>query len=317
MTFTTPDFGEVPAPGSCGDAAAPVPAPARLAHAVVGLGRFGSTHVRRLASLPDFRLCAVVDGSPAARPSADIAALPLLASVDELAPGIESATVATCDEAHATVALALMRRGCHVLVEKPLCLDPLDGAAMLRVARQHGVTLSTGHIERFNAALDDARLASLLRASLKHRGRSSPFLRFRRFSCRQASAVDSVLDLMVHDLDLFAWICAIPFHEPLQLIHRHVGARSVRARVRLGGLVAELESGYGTAPPSAQMRVADGRRHELLDLRRPTGRELAGEDALTRQYQAFHRAIRGKSGRMATGADGLAAVTRAHQILRA
>jgi len=314
MTFKPPAIDESPA-GSCGgEYDAPLTAP-DLSHAVVGLGRFGSTHARKLGSLPGFHLRAVVDSSPAARSAAELAALPLLSGIDELPPGIASATVATSDGTHAEVAMALMRRGCHVLVEKPLCIDRRDGVQMLSTAQRCGVVLSTGHIERFNHAFNAASLSWIRRAALHHRGSAHPFLRFRRFSCREAEAVDSVLDLMVHDLDLLAWLCAIPADAQMQLISRQIDARSVRARVRLGGLVAELESGYGSMPPAARLQVCNSGRQHVLDLRKPRRTMEGGDDALARQYRDFYRAVQGDGRRIASGADGLAAVIRASQVL--
>jgi len=290
---------------------------ATLAHAVVGLGRFGAIHARKIDSLPGFRLHAVADHAPAARPGAEHVGLPLLHGVDELPPGIHSATVATSSESHAEVAIALMRRGCHVLVEKPLCIDRQDGAAMIRTAQQFGVTLCTGHIERFNPVLDDAFVAGLRRAAKRHPGSASPFLRFRRSSRRGGSATDSVLDLMVHDLDLFAWICAIPTDAPLQVMRRQIDGQIARVQVRLGGLVAELESSYDSGPATAQMQACnDDGAGPVVDLRdHPVA--SAGDDAMARQYRDFHRAVQGQGRRIASAADGLAAVIRAHQVLHA
>jgi len=314
MTFTTPALVDGPI-----DAPDAPPAADRveddLIHAVVGLGRFGRTHARKLAGLPGFCLRATVDCSPAA--GAELAPLPLLSHVDELPPDVASATVATSDAAHAEVALALMRRGCHVLVEKPLCIDPRDGGLMIGTARQCGVTLCTGHIERFNPVFDEAMLARLRHAATGHRHASRPFLRFRRYSARDAAAADSILDLMVHDIDLLAWLGAVPTDAPLRVIARKVGVRSVRARVQLGGLVADLESGYDVAPPQARLQVDEAGRELSLDLRGGGRRAVPGDDALTQQYQDFGRAIRGQRRRIASGADGLAAVTRALQVLRA
>ena len=314
MTFTTPALVDGPI-----DAPDAQPAAHRveddLIHAVVGLGRFGRTHARKLAGLPGFCLRAAVDRSPAA--GAEMAPLPLLSQVDELPPDVASATVATSDAAHAEVALALMRRGCHVLVEKPLCIDPRDGGLMIGTARQCGVTLCTGHIERFNPVFDEAMLARLRHAATGHRHASRPFLHFRRYSARDAAATDSILDLMVHDIDLLAWLCAVPTDAPLRVIARKVGFRSVRARVQLGGLVADLESGYDGAPPQARLQVDDAGRELSIDLRGGGRRAAPGDDALAQQYQDFARAIRGQRRRIASGADGLAAVTRALQVLRA
>ena len=323
MSFTTPAIDDDSAAivaDPIATFAVPLPLDAPLAHAVVGLGRFGCVHARKLLALSGFHLRALVDCSSSARAASELAALPLLPSLDDLPPGIASVTVATSDDAHAEVAMALMRRGCHVLVEKPLCIDRHEGALMIRTARQCGVTLSTGHIERFNPVFDEAVLIRLRNAAASHsRGQQGrrPFMRFRRYSTRVATARDSVLDLMVHDIDLFAWLCAISVDAPLEVITRHIGARSVHARVRLGGLVADLESGYGDMPASGQLQVCIAGQQQVLDLRSNARHMAAGDDALTRQYQDFRRAIRGESKRIASGVDGLVAVTRACQVLQA
>jgi len=289
-----------------------------LTHALVGLGRFGSTHARKLSNLSGFCLSALVDPAPASRAAAELAGLPLLSGLEHLPPGIQSATVATSDHAHAPVALALMHRGCHVLVEKPMCIDRHDGALMIRTARQCGVNLSAAHIERFNPVFDESLLAQLRHMARTHRHGAHSFLSFSRHSSRpDASARDSVLDLMVHDLDLFAWLCAVPTDAPMQVIAQRIGARSVRARVRLGDWVADLESGYRSAPASARLQVCHGGSQFVLDLRGHARRVTPGDDALTRQYRDFRRAIHGRASRIASGADGLAAVTRAWQVLRA
>ncbi|MEJ8811460.1 Gfo/Idh/MocA family oxidoreductase [Variovorax ureilyticus] len=316
MTFVAldpEDFRSAPVALS----ASPPSDDAPLIHAIVGLGRFGTTHARKLAGLSGFRLRATVDPAEAAADCAELAALPRLAAVDHLPPDVQSATVATSDAAHAPVAQALMRRGCHVLVEKPLCTERRDGALMIRTAQQYGVTLSTGHIERFNPVFDDLTLTRLRHMARAHRHGTHPFLRFRRYSSRDAGALDSVLDLMVHDLDLFAWLCAIPTDAPMQVLARRICARHVRARVRLGDWVADLESGYGSAPANARMQAGHESRPLVLDLRSRAHPALTGDDALARQYRDFRRAVHGRGRRIASGADGLAAVTRACQILEA
>ncbi|MFV0676979.1 Gfo/Idh/MocA family protein [Variovorax sp. tm] len=317
MSFTTLASDDSATAIAADPAAALALDDATLTHAVVGLGRFGCVHARKLLAIEGFRLCALVDCSSPARIADELAMLPLLSSLDELPSGIESATIATSDDAHASLALALMRRGCHVLVEKPLCVDRHDGPLMIRTALQFGVTLATGHIERFNPVFDAPMVDQLRHAATNHRQGSSPLLRFRRYSTRAAAATDSVLDLMVHDLDLFAWLCAIPPETPLEVLERHVGEQNVRARVRLGTLVADFESGYANAASARLQFLDDGREH-LLDLRGDVQSAQAnGDDALARQYQGFRQAILGRPSRIASGADGLAAVTRACQVLRA
>ncbi len=43
-----------------------------------------------------------------------------------------------------------MKRGVHVLIEKPLAPTVEEGRAIIDSAATHGVKLMVGHIERFN-----------------------------------------------------------------------------------------------------------------------------------------------------------------------
>ena len=110
-----------------------------LSFAVVGLGRFGSIHARKLSNLPEFRLEAVVDCDPQTREAARALGLPAFASVSDLPARIQAATVATNAATHADVAIDLMRRGCHVLVEKPLATSLADSRSS---PRPRGMTRS-------------------------------------------------------------------------------------------------------------------------------------------------------------------------------
>ena len=289
-----------------------------LPHAVVGLGRFGNIHARKLIGLPGFQLRAMVD--PCATPpqqETSLSPVPFLRGVAELPFDIASATIASSDATHAEVALELIARGCHLLVEKPICLAPADGMRMLQAAKQQGVTLCTGHVERFNPLFHPLRRAEILAFATEQRGRPAPMLHFRRRSCRQAAAMDSVLDLMVHDLDLMAWLCAVPRHAPLELIDRRVSATSVRVHVQLDGLEAVFESGFGATVPEAVIQMETGHGPLTLDLRDAHASQPKGSDPLCQQYAAFRQAIRGEPTCIATGHDGLAAVVRACRILQA
>jgi predicted dehydrogenase len=94
--------------------------------------------------------------------------------------------------------MSLLRRGIHVLVEKPLAATAAEAEALVETARRAGLVLQTGHIERFNPVLVQARphLAGL---RWLHATRHGPFT-FR------STDVGAVLDLMIHDIDLALWL---------------------------------------------------------------------------------------------------------------
>ncbi|MES2976763.1 MAG: Gfo/Idh/MocA family oxidoreductase [Pseudomonadota bacterium] len=287
-----------------------------LACAVVGLGRFGSIHARKLSVLPEFRLDAVVDSAPHAREAARALGVPVFASVDELPPHIQAATVATDAASHAAVAISLMQRGCHVLVEKPLATSRADSQKMLDTASCIGVHLCTGHTLRFAEALDQDTLMRLQATAAQVSSCEAPLLAFRRFSRWGVLVRDSVLDLMVHDLDLMTLILDASPDEPMSVIQCSAGENSIRATVQLARVQVSLESGYRAQQESIatlDVMPADAPSWRV-DLHRQSGQY---DDPLTRQYRAFARRIRGEPGIIATGRDGGIAVSRALQILAA
>ena len=51
------------------------------------------------------------------------------------------------------VALPLLARGCHLLIEKPLCASLEEAEQVLAAARQHGGLVQVGHVEHFNPVM--------------------------------------------------------------------------------------------------------------------------------------------------------------------
>lgn len=162
---------------------------------VVGVGSLGFHHARILSSLPDADLVGIHDIDPARL--ADVGArlgLRTFAELDGLARHLDAAVVAVPTSRHEEVACALLRRGVHVLIEKPIApsLDAAD--RILEAAAAAGATVQTGHVERFNGALRAAE-AYLEEPLFVECHRLAPF-------APRGTDVAVVLDLMIHDLDL-------------------------------------------------------------------------------------------------------------------
>jgi predicted dehydrogenase len=103
---------------------------------------------------------------------------------------------------HQTVASDFLRRGLHVLVEKPLALDTRQADAMVDIAERHHAILQVGHIERFNPAFED----------LMQRRLQPKFVACERLGIFTGRSTDIgvVLDLMIHDLDLLLALVRSP-----------------------------------------------------------------------------------------------------------
>lgn len=65
--------------------------------------------------------------------------------------------IVTPPDTHATLSIAAMEAGCHVLVEKPMALSSEEALRMVATADRHGVLLSTCHNYLFKPSVAKAR----------------------------------------------------------------------------------------------------------------------------------------------------------------
>jgi predicted dehydrogenase len=122
---------------------------------VVGCGLIAQTmHLRVLADVPQFQLSSVCDVDPGVAEAvrARFGARTRCDSFEELvaSPDVDAVLVATPD--HFPPALAALRNGKHVLVEKPLCWTPAQGAELVEAARAAGVVAMIGYMRRYDSA---------------------------------------------------------------------------------------------------------------------------------------------------------------------
>ena len=173
---------------------------------LAGLGSMGRNHLRILSARPDLRLAAVAD------PVADVLAAATeasgaqgfaepLAMVEEAE--LDAIVIAAPTTAHVPLALAAIERGIAVLVEKPLAGTVEEGMLIVAAARQHGVPVQVGHVERFNpAVLELGRLIGegwLSAVYAITSRRAGPFP-------ARIRDVGVTVDLATHDVDILSWI---------------------------------------------------------------------------------------------------------------
>lgn len=163
--------------------------------AVIGAGYVGRIHARLLAKREDVELVAVVDRHPTTSRSvaAEVGSRGYT-DFRRLLDQIDAAIVATPASTHHAVGLELARRKVHLLVEKPLAIDPSEAGELVEVARTAGIILQVGHTERFNPILVQTRQQL---QELKY----IETVRLSGYPCRSTD-IGVVLDLMIHDLDI-------------------------------------------------------------------------------------------------------------------
>ena len=169
--------------------------PALLEVAVVGVGKLGSIHARVLHELPGARLAGVHDTDPDRAASvAKDHGCPVLADLDQVVAAADAAVIAVPTSDHVFIASELIKAAIPCLVEKPLARTPEEAQTLVDIARDKGVPLMVGHVERFNPAVL-ALLELELEPGFIEAHRVAPF------SFRSAD-VGVVLDVMIHDIDL-------------------------------------------------------------------------------------------------------------------
>ncbi len=162
---------------------------------VIGVGHLGQHHARIYSELPQARLVGVVDiDQPRRTEIGNRFGAAHFGDYRNLLGQVDAVSIAVPTLQHREVTLDCLEAGTHVLVEKPLAVTPEEGRQMVHRAKQNGLVLHVGHVERFNPVRD-----------LVHDLISNPrFIECHRLAPFQprGTDVDVVLDLMIHDADL-------------------------------------------------------------------------------------------------------------------
>src|SRR5262245_13623331 len=167
----------------------------KLRVGVVGVGHIGSNHARLYAEIPSAEFTAVYDVEPfRSRTIASKFGAASAKSLDAFSAMVDVASVATPTNSHYEVARALLARGKHVLIEKPITDNAAHATELAELAARSGLILQVGHVERFNPVLG-ALEKHLTRPRFIEAHRLAPYT-------ERSTDIGVVLDLMIHDLEV-------------------------------------------------------------------------------------------------------------------
>lgn len=167
--------------------------PVRLG--IVGVGYMGRLHLQKALQSPNAQLIGLWDTNPERRQELAQQGLPVLSSFEALLEACEAILIASPTSTHFAYAEAALRAQRHVLIEKPVVATPDQLEQLLRLQEEVGVVAAAGHVERFNPAFQTLfpHRAVLQQYSFERVAPWTP----------RGSDVSVVLDLLIHDLDLF------------------------------------------------------------------------------------------------------------------
>ena len=289
----------------------------------------GRNHVRLLSSLPGAELVGVYDPNPeAAEAVAREHGARVFSRLEDLAGEIEAAVVAAPTVAHADMGCALLDRGLHVLIEKPLAASLEEADRLLASAGER--VLAVGHVEFFNPAVQ----------ALLSVGTAPRFVEIQRlgvFSPRSLD-VDVILDLMIHDLQILHALDPSPVAEVratgIAVLSPRIDIANVRVELA-SGCVANLTASRVSSERARKLRAFLPNRYYSLDYQAQEikGYRLEGNggerrilpddlpveraEPLKRELEAFLAACRGENAPRVDGAQGRRALETALAVVEA
>ena len=188
---------------------------------VVGVGAMGHNHVRVYTRLKNANLLAVSDlmKGTLAEVSKKYNTVGFVDYDNVLKmPEIDAVSVCVPTTYHYEVVMSAIEQGKHVLVENPIAFTLKEAKDMVKAARKQGVKLATGHVERFNPAVLEAK--KLLRDKLIGEVVSVSAKRVGPFPPR-IKDVGVTIDLAIHEVDVMAYL----MDSPVSKVYAHVGSR--------------------------------------------------------------------------------------------
>lgn len=264
---------------------------------VVGVGHIGKNHARLYAELATGQFTAIydTDRAVAEQHSAEFG-VAAAASLEEFAELVDAASIATPTSTHFEIGRELLKRGKHLLVEKPIADNTAHASELAELAAARGLVLQVGHVERFNPVL----------GALEKRLTNPRFIEAHRLSPfpNRSTDIGVVLDLMIHDLEVILHLVRAPV-QTIDAVGVPVLSRGediANARLRFeNGCVANITSSRISPERMRKIRVFQENAYLSLDYQNQTGEmyrrtaegltkeevEIEREEPLKRQLASF------------------------------
>ncbi|MDI9397114.1 MAG: Gfo/Idh/MocA family oxidoreductase [Candidatus Pacebacteria bacterium] len=296
----------------------------RVKVGVAGVGHMGKEHARIYSELQEAELVGVHDSNPdTARKIAAKCKTRAFGSLEEMVDAVDAASIVTPTTTHLAIAEPFLKRGKHVLVEKPIAMDTEEARKLVDLAEKHGAKLAVGHVERFNPVL----------VALEERLGRPRFIEAHRLSPYPGRSTDIgvVMDLMIHDLEIILHLVRSPVTsvDAVGVPVLSKGEDIANARIRFAnGCVANLTTSRISPEKLRKIRVFQDDAYLSLDYMKQEGeiyKRLDGKitrdkipvmkgEPLKNQLAEFVMNVRENTDPRVAGAHGFEALKLASQI---
>jgi len=300
---------------------------------VVGTGYFGKFHAEKYTQIPEVCLVGVLDINPErAQEVAEKNQTKPFFDPKQFYDKVEAVSIAVPTPLHYAIAAEFLKRGIHVLLEKPITSKVSEARKLVELAHAKNLIFQVGHLERFNPALTPLR-STLINPRFIESHRLRSFI-------ERAIDVDVVMDLMIHDIDIILSLVKAEVKEiratGVPVISSHVDIANARIAFQ-NGCVANVTASRVSLKSMRKIRIFQPDAYFSIDFATrevsihrkepaPQGAffpRIVEEkfsspeyDALQSEVQAFVNSVLTKTPPIVTGMDGLKALEVAREIHR-
>ncbi len=293
---------------------------------VVGVGHLGAIHAKDYSRLDNVKLVGVCDCN--LERSLEIGKRFRTASYsdyEDLFDKVDAASIVVPTSLHYNVAKEFLKRGIHVLIEKPITKTLSEADELIQIAKEQNVILQVGHIERFNSAV----------LAIEPHIKTPKFIECQRLGPfhKRVQDVGVVLDLMIHDIDI---VLGLMKKEVLEI--EAVGLSTISnyedvANVRItfdDGTIADITASRVTKDVVRKMRIFQADSYLSLDyvtqeamIFRKTGEKILTEkirikkkEPLKKELKSFIECVRTGKKPIVSGVEGRRALAVALEIVK-
>ncbi len=309
---------------------------------VFGVGHLGRFHLNNWKEIEDVKVIGFFDpNNEAAKQVTAEYGIKRFMDEEKLIDACDIIDIVVPTDQHFAIAMAAIRQGKHIFIEKPLTNTIAEAKELVNMVREANVKCQVGHVERFNPAY----------LAIKDINLNPMFIevhRLAQFNPR-GTEVSVILDLMIHDIDI---ILSIVKSNVKQISASGVAVMTDTpdiANVRIefhNGCVANLTSSRISMKKMRKIRLFQKdayigidflqKKTEIIklkqpedtnvfsfDLETPNGKktiavsnpEIPQTNAIKAELQSFVNAINNNTSTAVSEIDGLLAMEIAHQIL--
>lgn len=243
---------------------------------VAGVGSLGQHHARIYAALPNVDFVGIYEAND--ERAKEICAkynCRRFASIEELGDACDAISVVVPTDKHALVALPLLAKKCHLLIEKPITATLEEAEQVLAAAQANNCIVQVGHIEHFNPVM------SFMEKHIDRPGyitaeRLAPYT-------TRGTEVGVVLDLMIHDIGIVLALAKSPIRK-IDSVGINVLSKTediANARIEFeSGCVANLSASRMSLKKNREIRIFQDNAYLSLDFMNQKGHLVKKSDLI-------------------------------------